>query len=300
MALPGVQVLFAFLLAVPFQQNFTKITPFEEKVYFATLLCTAISAALLISPSAYHRLTFHLQQKQQLVFLANRLTIAGLGFLALAMTGAIMLITDVLFGGIATAVFSVAAATMFVVALGTCCRCGGGSAWRGRSGATQHREARSSSARWPQRPTISSANLSTRATPGECGEEHFQVELPDEDLDVERDRQVLVDVLAEDLVGLAQDRDVGGLVGGEDRLRVRPGRGDPLAVLLLALLVVGDRGVFGQRLDQPDHLVAEAAAQRLRLDLGVLGDVVQQSGGEHLVRIAVLGEQLGDRQQSAR
>ena len=59
-ALPGVQVLFAFLLAVPFQQNFTEITPFEEKVYFGTLLCTAISAALLISPSAYHRLTFRL------------------------------------------------------------------------------------------------------------------------------------------------------------------------------------------------------------------------------------------------
>ena len=114
-ALPGVQVLFAFLLAVPFQRNFTEISPFEEKVYFGTLLCTAISAALLISPSAYHRLTFHLQQKRHLVFLANRFTIVGLGFLALAMTGAIMLITDVLFGGIATVVVSTAAALMFVV-----------------------------------------------------------------------------------------------------------------------------------------------------------------------------------------
>jgi hypothetical protein len=117
-ALPGVQVLFAFLLAVPFQQNFTEISAFEKRVYFATLLCTAVSAALLISPSAYHRLTFHLQQKRQLVFLANRLAIAGLGFLALAMTGAIMLITDVLFGGIATVVFSIAAAAMFVVLWG--------------------------------------------------------------------------------------------------------------------------------------------------------------------------------------
>jgi hypothetical protein len=117
-ALPGVQVLFAFLLAVPFQQRFATITPFEKDVYFGTLLCTAISAALLISPSAYHRLTFHLQQKRQLVFLANRLTIAGLAFLALAMTGAIMLITDVLFGALATAVFSAAAAAMFVVLWG--------------------------------------------------------------------------------------------------------------------------------------------------------------------------------------
>jgi hypothetical protein len=113
-ALPGVQVLFAFLLAVPFQQHFTRITPFEEKVYFVTLLCTAISAALLISPTAYHRMTFHLHQKRQLVFLANRLAIAGLAFLALAMTGAVMLITDVLFSAAATAVFSAAALAMFV------------------------------------------------------------------------------------------------------------------------------------------------------------------------------------------
>lgn len=117
-ALPGVQVLFAFLLAVPFQQNFTTITPFQEQVYFATLLCTAISAALLISPTAYHRLTFHLQQKRELVMVSNRLAIAGLAFLALAMTGAIMLITDVLFGTVATVVFSVAAAAMFVLLWG--------------------------------------------------------------------------------------------------------------------------------------------------------------------------------------
>lgn len=114
-ALPGVQVLFAFLLAVPFQQHFTEITPFEEKVYFATLLCTAISAALLISPTAYHRMTFHLQQKRWLVFVANRLAIAGLAFLGLAMTGAIMLITDVLFGGVATVLFSAGALAMFTV-----------------------------------------------------------------------------------------------------------------------------------------------------------------------------------------
>ena len=114
-ALPGVQVLFAFLLAVPFQQNFTKITGFQEKVYFATLLLTAASAVLLISPSAYHRMTFRMQQKDDLVFLANKLAIAGLAFLALAMTGAIVLITDVLFGAVATIVTGVLALTMFVV-----------------------------------------------------------------------------------------------------------------------------------------------------------------------------------------
>jgi hypothetical protein len=114
-ALPGVQVLFAFLLAVPFQQNFTEISAFEKRVYFATLLCTALSAVLLIAPSSYHRITFRLQQKKELVRLANRFTIAGLSLLALAMTGAIILVTDVLFGSpVTTVVTGVAAAGAFV------------------------------------------------------------------------------------------------------------------------------------------------------------------------------------------
>ena len=114
-ALPGVQVLFAFLLAVPFQGGFGRISPFEERVYFATLVFTAISAALLIAPSSYHRLTFRLQQKRQLVLLANRYTIAGLAFLGLAMTGALLLITHVLFGGLAAAIVGVLAALTFGV-----------------------------------------------------------------------------------------------------------------------------------------------------------------------------------------
>ncbi|HET7574674.1 MAG TPA: DUF6328 family protein [Solirubrobacterales bacterium] len=111
-ALPGVQVLFAFLLAVPFQQGFEKITPFQKGAYFATLICTAISAVMMISPTAYHRLTFRYQQKRKLVYYSNRFSIIGLAFLALAMTGAIMLITDVLFGATATALM--AAATILV------------------------------------------------------------------------------------------------------------------------------------------------------------------------------------------
>lgn len=103
-ALPGVQVLFAFLLAVPFQQHFTSISAFDKKAYFATLLLTALSAALLIAPSAYHRITFRYQQKGRLVFIANRLAILGLAVLALAMTCAIMLVTNVLFGTVATTV----------------------------------------------------------------------------------------------------------------------------------------------------------------------------------------------------
>lgn len=114
-ALPGVQVLFAFLLAVPFQQNFTKISEFEKKVYFATLLLTALSAALLIAPSAYHRITFRYQQKHRLVLISNRLAIAGLITLALAMTCAILLITDLLFGTAATIITTGFALAIFVV-----------------------------------------------------------------------------------------------------------------------------------------------------------------------------------------
>ncbi|HVW46874.1 MAG TPA: DUF6328 family protein [Solirubrobacterales bacterium] len=112
-ALPGVQVLFAFLLAVPFQQNFTKTSAFDKKVYFATLLLTALAAALLIAPSAYHRVTFRYQQKHRLVFIANRLAITGLAALALAMTCAVMLVTNVLFGTVVTTVVT----TVLVLAM---------------------------------------------------------------------------------------------------------------------------------------------------------------------------------------
>ena len=114
-ALPGVQVLFAFLLAVPFQQNFSETTDFQKNTYFATLLLTSISTALLIAPTAYHRVTFRLQRKSDLVRLGNRLTLAGLASLGFAMTGAIMLITDFLYSSTTTAVAAVFALLLFFV-----------------------------------------------------------------------------------------------------------------------------------------------------------------------------------------
>jgi hypothetical protein len=114
-ALPGVQVLFAFLLTVPFSQGFSKLHPWQEKVYFAVLISTAISAALLISPSAQHRLTFRLQDKQYLVFTANRLAIVGLAFLAASMTGVVLLISSVLFGTPVQVIATAAAGVMFAV-----------------------------------------------------------------------------------------------------------------------------------------------------------------------------------------
>ena len=102
LAIPGVTVLFGFLLALPFQGRFPEVTPFQESVYFVTLLLTALSAILLISPTAYHRLTFRHRMKEHLVPLANRLAIAGLVSLGLAVTGAVVLVTDFLYGPVVT------------------------------------------------------------------------------------------------------------------------------------------------------------------------------------------------------
>jgi Family of unknown function (DUF6328) len=112
-ALPGVQVLFAFLLTIPFNQRFALLTTAQERIYLATLLTTAIAAALLIAPSAYHRINFRKQQKGRLVFIANWFSIFGLGFLALSMTGVILLITDFLFSTVVTVVCTTGAALMF-------------------------------------------------------------------------------------------------------------------------------------------------------------------------------------------
>ena len=99
-AITGVQVLFAFLLVLPFQSGFPDVTEFQEKVYFATLLCTALASAMLIAPSARHRIRFRQDDKAYVVFTANRLTIAGLIFLGLGMTGAILLVSDYLFSAL--------------------------------------------------------------------------------------------------------------------------------------------------------------------------------------------------------
>jgi uncharacterized membrane protein YiaA len=106
-ALPGVQVLFAFLLVLPFQSGFPDVTDFQEKVYFVTLLCTAFASAMLIAPSARHRIRFRQDDKAYVVFTANRLTIAGLAFLALGMTGAILLVSDYLFSAVTAAIAAV-------------------------------------------------------------------------------------------------------------------------------------------------------------------------------------------------
>jgi Family of unknown function (DUF6328) len=114
-ALPGVQVLFAFLLTVPFTQRFAQITPLQEKLYFGILLATALSTALLIAPSAYHRLLFRQREKEHLVDLSNQFAIAGLFVLAVAMCGVVLLISDLLFKSPLPAIATGGMGAIFVV-----------------------------------------------------------------------------------------------------------------------------------------------------------------------------------------
>jgi DMSO reductase anchor subunit len=104
-ALPGVQVLFAFLLTVPFTQRFDDLSGFDKKLYYGVLICVALATILLVAPTAGHRILFRRQQKEYLVTVANNLSLAGLLLLAIAMCGAIALISDFIFGA-TTAVIS--------------------------------------------------------------------------------------------------------------------------------------------------------------------------------------------------
>ena len=103
-ALPGVQVLFAFLLAVPFTQRFDTLTGAQKDVFFAAFLSTALATALLIAPSAYHRLRWREHDKEQMLQTSNRLAIAGTIFLAASIIAVVYLVTDLLFGLAATLV----------------------------------------------------------------------------------------------------------------------------------------------------------------------------------------------------
>jgi hypothetical protein len=112
-ALPGVQVLFAFLLAVPFTQRFERLTGVQEDVFFAAFLCTAVATALLIAPSAYHRLRWREHDKEHMLQMSNRLAIAGTVFLAAAIVAVVYLVTNLIFGLAATLVATFLATILF-------------------------------------------------------------------------------------------------------------------------------------------------------------------------------------------
>jgi hypothetical protein len=112
-ALPGVQVLFAFLLTIPFAPRFSTLNAGDRRVYFGAILATAISSALLIAPSAHHRARFRKGTKEQLLKVANAFALAGMFFLALAMAAAMYVVTHALYeSGVATTVAAVMGAAI--------------------------------------------------------------------------------------------------------------------------------------------------------------------------------------------
>ena len=108
--LPGVQVLFAFLLTVPFAPGFEGVTPLQKDVFFGTLVCTALSTGLLMAPSAHHRILWRRHAREHTLKVANRLVVAGIALLLLAIAGSLFVITDLIFGSRPAASVTVAIA----------------------------------------------------------------------------------------------------------------------------------------------------------------------------------------------
>ena len=112
-ALPGVQVLFAFLLVLPFQQRFAQLSELDRDVYFVAFMAALFATALLIAPSVYHRVRFRDADKEWLIQMSNRLALAGTFFIAVAMVCTVFLITDVLFGGLQATLATFASVVVF-------------------------------------------------------------------------------------------------------------------------------------------------------------------------------------------
>ncbi|MFI7573847.1 DUF6328 family protein [Micromonospora sp. NPDC049497] len=90
----GVQILFAFLLTLPFSNGFTRTTGFQKDVYIVALLAAAAATALIISPVAFHRALFRQGRKPEMVRFAHRMASGGLAFMLISMVSAVLLITD--------------------------------------------------------------------------------------------------------------------------------------------------------------------------------------------------------------
>ncbi|MGW5670290.1 DUF6328 family protein [Micromonospora sp. NPDC003776] len=90
----GVQILFAFLLTLPFSNGFSRTSGFQKDVYIVSLLAAAASAAMIISPVAFHRALFRQGRKPELVRFAHRMASVGLAFMLVSMVSAVLLVTD--------------------------------------------------------------------------------------------------------------------------------------------------------------------------------------------------------------
>ena len=106
----GIQIVFGFLLIVPFNTGWRHVSSFGQAVYFVTLLCVASAGVLLIAPSVQHRILFRHGQKRYLIKLANRLAILAAVFLACGFTGILILLSDVVTNGVGTVLVGAATA----------------------------------------------------------------------------------------------------------------------------------------------------------------------------------------------
>ena len=112
-ALPGVQVLFAFLLAVPFSQRFAETTELQRDAFMVALLSTLAGSVFLIAPTAYHRLRFRDRDKEAMLKISNVFAIVGVVCLAIGMTAVVFLVTDIIYAGFVTALVTAATAALF-------------------------------------------------------------------------------------------------------------------------------------------------------------------------------------------
>jgi hypothetical protein len=115
-ALPGVQVLFAFMLTIPFSQRFEELDANDTRVYFWAVLATAGATVCLVAPTAHHRLRFRSGVKEQLLRVANAFTLAGLVLLAFAVSAATYVVTDLVYPGTLPRVVAGGLAGAFVLA----------------------------------------------------------------------------------------------------------------------------------------------------------------------------------------
>jgi predicted neutral ceramidase superfamily lipid hydrolase len=114
-ALPGVQVLFAFLLTVPFSQRFDQLDSTDRRAYFAAVITTAAATLFLIAPSAHHRVRFRSGIKEHLLKVANLFTVIGLVLLAFAMSAVTYVVTGMLYEGTVPAVVAGCLAGAFLI-----------------------------------------------------------------------------------------------------------------------------------------------------------------------------------------
>jgi peptidoglycan biosynthesis protein MviN/MurJ (putative lipid II flippase) len=114
-ALPGVQVLFAFLLTVPFTQRFTELDTTDRRVYYISVVTTAAATLFLIAPTAHHRLRFRSRVKEQLLRVANVLALIGVALLAVSISAVTYLITDLVYDATAAAIAAGCLAGAFAI-----------------------------------------------------------------------------------------------------------------------------------------------------------------------------------------